>query len=101
MSCALLFVSKSDLSVKGRQHTVNSSMLNYCKGQTCRRSFLLSEFDPDDQLNLIGCSCCDICATECVSVNCRCSSFVINLSDISPFKVSKKVTVTSELVNKN
>ena len=37
----------------------------------------------------------------CVCVNCRCSSFVINLNDISPFKVSKKVTITSESVNKN
>lgn len=90
-SCALLFVSKADFSAKGRHHTVNSSMLNYCKVQTCRRSFLLSEFDTDDQPNPIGCSCCDICATECVCINCRCSSFVINLSDVTPFKLSKKV----------
>ena len=35
MSCALLFVSKSDLSAKGRLHTVSSSMLKYCEGQAC------------------------------------------------------------------
>ena len=41
MSCALFFVSKSDFSVRGRQHTINSSMLNYiargklCEGLSC------------------------------------------------------------------
>lgn len=92
LSCALLFVSKTNFTAKGRYRKVNSSMLNYCKVQSCRRSFLLSEFDPDDQPNPTGCSCCDICASECVCTNCRCSSFIINLSDVTPFNISKIAT---------
>ena len=88
MSCALLFVNKGDLSVKGRHHNTSSDMIGYCQSQTCRRAFLLSKFDPDDQSKPAGCSCCDNCIPECSCDKCKCSTFLINQCDVKPFNIS-------------
>ena len=89
MSSALLFVSKADFSAKGRHHTVNSSILNYCKVQKCCRSFLLSQLTLTINQAVLVVMLWYLCNWVCI--NCRCCSFVINLSDVIPFKLSKKV----------
>ena len=68
---ALLFWSRLDF----RAHDICQDMERYCSGKdTCRRKMLMSYFDCTYE-NVMGCSCCDVCAFDCNCNSCNCKSF--------------------------
>lgn len=50
---------------------ITQQMRDYCKlKDTCRRAFLLNDFDVDEQPTTKDCKCCDVCALSCSCVGC-------------------------------
>ena len=66
---AILYYGSGDMC----SVNVRDEMKDYCKLKTCRRAFLLNDFDgvsdSDTSMTITECSCCDIC-----SVNCKCTA---------------------------
>ena len=50
---------------------VTQQMRDYCKlKDSCKREFLLKDFDADEQPAVKKCSCCDFCSLSCTCVDC-------------------------------
>ena len=72
-ACALLFVDKSDLNART---TPDESMLKYSSNTTtCRRALLFRDFDKFCADEVVGCMCCDICASTYECSNCSLQDF--------------------------
>ena len=67
---AILYYGGLDMS----SVNVTNEMKDYCKLKTCRRTFLLKDFDGTDISNVsvvTDCSCCDICCLNCKCIACE------------------------------
>ena len=64
------YVKSSDLKKKNISKDI--------QGKSCRRASLCSYFD-SNVTDVLGCSCCDVCAKSCMCIDCKCNSFPICL----------------------
>ena len=74
---AVLYYGAMD--VAGAHVHVTQEMRDYCKlKDSCRRQFLLKDFDEDNQPPVKGCKCCDFCTLSCSCVDCNLESRTIS-----------------------
>ena len=64
---AVMYYNDADIS---RTH-VTQQMKDYCRlKDSCRREFLLKDFDGEQNFMITRCKCCDICGLICECIDC-------------------------------